>query len=109
MRNYEKLKARALKHHQINWMVCNPKDLKKNYHYDVIDISNIGDWMSQQEFADVIGNMKSLMSPQSKLIVRKLLGDYSLEKVLESHGLKTVNDYDRTGFYSEVVVASLLN
>lgn len=106
VRNFNEIKERVKHHHHINWILDNPKNINVDYYYDIIDISNIGDWMSQDDFISVISHMQKLMKPRAKLISRKLLGDYDLEKVLSKFFKETHVENDDTGFYSEVVVAT---
>lgn len=105
VRDFEKIKNEIHSHHVINWILSHPKNLKTEKKYDIIDISNIGDWMCRKEFNDVIDNVKTMMNPQAKIIARKLLGDYSLEETLSAYGFKCNQVIDETNFYTEVIIA----
>ena len=106
VRDFEKIKNEINSHHIINWILSHPKDLKTGTKYDIIDISNIGDWMTQEEFSNVINNVKTMMNPKAHLMARKLLGDYSLEKILSNHGFDCSVVSDKTSFYTEFIVAN---
>lgn len=70
--------------------------------YDIIDLSNIGDWMSFTEFDAVIETARAALKPKGVILCRRLLGDYSLEKSFLPDRTKVVL-MDDTYFYSEVV------
>lgn len=95
------------KNHHVQWILKNPKDLVSDKKYDIVDISNIGDWMEQEEFAMVVENGLKHLKKDGKIIARKLLGDYSLKDVFAKYGMTVERGYDTTSFYSEIVVASV--
>jgi len=69
--------------------------------FHIIDLSNIGDWMPYTEFQQLIKQAFDQLHNNGRLVLRRLLGDYSLMDL-------TVGDiielYDETGFYSETVM-----
>ncbi len=69
--------------------------------FDVIDLSNIGDWMPSIQFKHVLVKACSALKPNGQLILRRLLGDYCLTE----QGLVSVERLiDDTGFYTETVI-----
>lgn len=110
IRNFKELSDKMKSNESIQsvrWIVDSPQFYKSDKTYDIVDISNIGDWMSQKDYAQVIENCKIMLNPNGKIIARKLLGDYSLKSVFNSHGFKVEESWDETCFYSEVVVATI--
>lgn len=105
IRDWKKL-SNQMNNVPIEWIVANPKDFSSEKKYDVIDISNIGDWMSQEEFSLVLNNLKKYLNDDGMFIVRKLLGDYNLQSVLNKHELKTFEFKDAALFYNESYWAS---
>lgn len=85
-----------------------------------IDMSNIGDWMPVNEFKQLLDmayhnctHTDNLFDPkkQGVVVVRKLLGDYSLEAMVKEAGFFVINCnnpdidlYDHAEFYSEVII-----
>lgn len=69
--------------------------------YDVIDLSNIGDWMPFNAFSELIINAYTQLTAGGCLILRRLLGDYQLSKLTIGKILSVTDD---TGFYSETVI-----
>jgi hypothetical protein len=69
-----------------------------------VSISNIGDWMSLEDYKKVILDVKSRLADDGVIICRKLLGDYNLKTLLIDCGFKVKADNDVTWFYSEVAV-----
>lgn len=69
--------------------------------YHIIDLSNIGDWMPYKDFQRLIIQAFDKLHHNGSLVVRRLLGDYSLNDL-------SIGDitslYDETGFYSETVM-----
>lgn len=114
VRNYAQLAADIQKHHKkhtLAWEVVNCRDTYSlesqstigHQHYDLIDVSNIGDWMSMNEYHRVIAFLNNQLNSNGVIIARKLLGDYCLAHTLQEHGLKIHPTEDSTGFYSETV------
>lgn len=101
------------KKHTLTWEVVNCRDYQsleikssiRHNRYHLIDVSNIGDWMSLNEYQRVIAFLNNQLESGGVLIARKLLGDYSLYNALSEHGLKVQHVKDSTGFYSETVYA----
>lgn len=78
--------------------------------FDVVQISNITDWMSPESAEALLHDVKGCLNDNGAVICRRLNGDYKLENVVGKqflldpyldHGLKAA---DRSFFYSEVVV-----
>lgn len=78
--------------------------------FDVVQISNITDWMSIPAAEELLVKVRSCLNPGGAVICRRLNGDYKLENVVGrrfmidpylNHGLKAA---DRSFFYNEVVV-----
>lgn len=108
IRNYEGLSSLLIKNyknHELIWRVNNPKNFSSTINYDIINISNIGDWMSQEDYNDMLIRLKNHLNKNGCIIARKLLGDYNLKEVLENHGFNCENMIDSTNFYTETVVA----
>lgn len=79
-----------------------------NSRYDIIDVSNISDWMSKQQTIQTIKLIHLHLNYGGYLIGRKLLGEYNWnELILEDCGLdmdiEEVND--KTSFYTQTVIA----
>lgn len=108
IRNYEDLSNNLRENynnHTLTWYISYPRDFVFNKNYDIINISNIGDWMSQENYNNLLVSLVLHLNNGGCIIARKLLGDYSLLHVLESHGLNCRIEYDSTGFYTETVIA----
>lgn len=71
---------------------------------DIIDLSNIGDWIPHEELKDVILAAHKKLKNNGVIVMRKLLGDYNLKEMIESAGFKAYNKYDTSHFYEETVV-----
>lgn len=93
--------------------VAKLSDLGTNEQFDLIDISNIGDWLALTEYRVVLRKMLNSLTPGGALICRKLLGDYDLYQELEqlSRTIRPVDlkeFQDKTHFYSQGVIAYAL-
>ncbi|WP_157964748.1 iron-containing redox enzyme family protein [Algibacillus agarilyticus] len=71
--------------------------------FDIIDLSNIGDWMPFSTFNALVKRALLQLKSGGKLILRRLIGDYKLIDLPYS-SIRVLND--NTGFYSETVVIS---
>ncbi|PHM27981.1 iron-containing redox enzyme family protein [Xenorhabdus innexi] len=71
---------------------------------DLIDLSNIGDWLDISTLISIIDGAFENLSDGGIIIIRKLLGDYDLFKLIENSGFKATKKHDSSGFYEEVVV-----
>lgn len=69
--------------------------------FHLIDLSNIGDWMPYIEFQQLIKQAFDKLHNNGRLVLRRLLGDYSLMDLTVGHIIEL---YDDTGFYSETVM-----
>jgi hypothetical protein len=72
--------------------------------YNMISISNVGDWMPQEQFKSLLDKAKEHLIPNGVVIARKLLGDYSLKDLMLSRFSKVIQEKDNTGFYTECYV-----
>lgn len=72
--------------------------------FDLISISNIGDWMPQDEYIYLINTAISFLNDGGSLVARKLLGDYSLRDIFSNRFNKFYTATDITGFYKECMV-----
>lgn len=76
--------------------------------FDVIDVSNITDWMSTERAAQTMALVASHLREGGVLIGRKLLGNYDWPRLLEEAcgGTLTIEEVeDATGFYTQTVIA----
>lgn len=71
---------------------------------DIIDLSNIGDWVEPESLRAIIRASKVILSTNGVLVMRKLLGDYNLKQEMEDAGFKVYDEIDSGLFYEEVVV-----
>lgn len=99
----ESLKANHFKH-ALQYIHGDFESLDVDKKYKVVSISNIGDWMSLDDYKNVILDVKSRLADDGIVICRKLLGDYNLNELLVDCGFKVKKDNDVTWFYSEVAV-----
>jgi hypothetical protein len=110
VRDYEKLSTQIktnIDKHNVTWTINNPKENLPTKTYDIINVSNVGDWMELSSYEAMLEKMKNNVKPNGCIVARKLLGDYSLIEVLTKAGFVCQHVTDRTGFYSETVVAYL--
>lgn len=73
--------------------------------FELITLSNIGDWQPLPEFERLVAICASHLNPHGALVVRKLLGNYNLDTLLSDYRVYPVHDC--TDFYSECRVAFL--
>jgi pyrroloquinoline quinone (PQQ) biosynthesis protein C len=79
-----------------------------NTKYDIIDVSNISDWMSKEKTIQTIKLVHSHLNKGGYLIGRKLLGDYNwIELISNDCGLNMDIEEvkDQTSFYTQTVIA----
>lgn len=69
--------------------------------FHLIDLSNIGDWMPFTDFQRLILQAFDQLHQNGRLVLRRLLGDYSLMDLTVGHIIPL---YDETGFYTETVM-----
>jgi hypothetical protein len=108
VRNYEALAQQVQTGYplsQLSWAVANPKNTDFHGMYDMINLSNIGDWMSFNDYQNMIINFQKCLKPNGAIIARKLLGDYELKATFEKMGFNCIIKQDDTYFYTECVVA----
>ncbi len=78
---------------------------KNNQKFDLIDLSNISDWMKQEDFQNIINLAFNSLKDNGVIVGRKLLGDYSWENInlsLPSSSIFTIEN-DNTMFYTECI------
>jgi hypothetical protein len=90
--------------YKITKNICNLISYDFTSTYDIIDLSNIGDWMSYNDYQIVLQKAYKALNYGGILIVRKLLGDYNLEENLYMFD-KVESVKDKTCFYSESYLA----
>lgn len=85
------------------------KDLKfKNgKSYDVVDISNIGDWMPLSSLQETLSTIYEHINKSGSIIARKLLADYDLKKELQNAGFVNIIPFE-DHFYEEAYIATKL-
>jgi hypothetical protein len=79
-----------------------------NNKYDIIDVSNISDWMSKEKTIQTIKLVYAHLNEGGYLIGRKLLGDYNwIELISQDCQLKmNIEEVkDKTSFYTQTVIA----
>ena len=69
--------------------------------YDLISLSNIGDWMPVEKLVEIVTLAHKYTKPQGCVITRKLLGDYSLKNIMTPIFSRVLKEEDNTGFYTE--------
>lgn len=77
--------------------------------FDLIDLSNISDWMPFVEMQKIVSIIYSNLNKDGVIVGRKLLGDYKwidLQKDLKSSTI--LHLFDCTSFYSECVLIKKL-
>lgn len=85
-------------------------ELAKFGHFDLIQFSNISDWMPIAELHSMLAIAVQCLTPGGALIGRRLNGDHHLASIMAAH-LAVDHDFsqhlqqhDRSFFYREVVV-----
>ena len=71
---------------------------------DVIDLSNIGDWVEPEILQALVEKAYQRLNIGGLLIIRKLLGDYDLKNIVKNAGFSAKNEIDSSYFYEEVIV-----
>lgn len=86
--------------------INNVKDNEINY--DIIDISNISDWMNKENTIEVIKLVYSHLNNGGYLIGRKLLGDYDWIDLINVEcqlNMEIEEVKDKTSFYTQTIIA----
>lgn len=96
--------AENYQNHFLRYLNCNFKDISLKEKYDIINLSNIGDWMPLNEYQNLLSKMKEHLNDNGFIICRKLLGDYNLKNELTSLGYETTEHFDTSCFYEETIV-----
>lgn len=79
--------------------------------YDLIQISNITDWMSRETMRQLLAEIAAALAPGGSVIARRLNGDYDLAEELAQHLVvdrrlsARLLAADRSFIYRELVVA----
>jgi hypothetical protein len=84
----------------VNFINAGAQDALQSGTFDIIDLSNIGDWMPYEEFSALLLEAYNKLNKGGFLILRRLLGDYKLANI--EFGF-IINITDSTCFYSETV------
>ena len=82
---------------------------KINTKYDLIDVSNISDWMSKEKTINTVKLLHSNLNEDGYLIGRKLLGDYNWIDLINSDcslQMKIEEVSDNTSFYTQTIIAN---
>lgn len=77
--------------------------------FDLIDVSNISDWMPIEDMKIIILKLFSQLNKNGFIVARKLLGNYQwkeIQQILPNSQLSYV--HDKTDFYSECVLIKKL-
>lgn len=90
--------------HSLKFINANLKDIDVVNKYDIINISNIGDWMPLDEYRALLAHLKEHLNEGGYIIARKLLGDYILKDEIENIGLSTEEQFDNSYFYEETII-----
>ena len=91
---------------KINYIVEDLSSYDFTKKYNFIDLSNIGDWIPEEQYKLVLNKAHKALNNNGVLITRKLLGDYDLKALLEDNkfsDIQKIKDY--TCFYSECFVS----
>jgi S-adenosylmethionine-diacylglycerol 3-amino-3-carboxypropyl transferase len=97
----------------LNYMCSSIEGFDFKPGFDLIDLSNVGDWLPLQDLREVVRRAVAALTPGGALILRRLLGDYDImEDVFkdmdgtEGRSICTLRQAkDRTYFYSQTVIA----
>ena len=76
---------------------------------DIIDLSNIGDWIPYNELQDVINAAYNNLGKGGVLVMRKLLGDYDLKETMALAGFRAHYEEDTSHFYPRGEAGSIIN
>lgn len=72
--------------------------------YDIIQISNLLDWMSHSDRKQLIMLCYNALNKNGFIIIRRLNGSYKLSDYLDEYFILHSNPQDKSHFYSEVAV-----
>jgi S-adenosylmethionine:diacylglycerol 3-amino-3-carboxypropyl transferase len=75
--------------------------------YDLISLSNITDWTDQKSIAELLINAHAKLSSQGYVLIRKLISDHDLIKIIKSTQLYRVVNLDLVDaslLYTQVIV-----
>merc|ERR1711953_1232895 len=97
----------------VHYVCSHMQDFNFKPGYDLIDLSNVGDWLPLSSFREVVQKALGSLAPGGALILRRLLGDYDIVRdVLDAVDKKEAGclcalrqTTDRTHFYSQTVIA----
>jgi len=79
-----------------------------NGKYDIIDVSNISDWMNKEKTINTIKLVHSHLKDGGYLIGRKLLGDYNWMELISKEcelDMDIEEVTDKTSFYTQTIIA----
>lgn len=82
--------------------------------YDLVQLSNITDWLSPEIFCELLNQVGRVLRPNGKCTLRRLNSDISLEKSINEFNknnykyqfIMETKVFDKSHFYAEVLVIS---
>lgn len=96
------------------WNISQPNHKISSNNHDIIMLSNVLDWVAESDIPQALANIARLASPNTILLVRKLLSDYDMFSMAEQSGWRVILDStiqpewkDHTGFYKQTFVLQL--
>ena len=81
--------------HNIKYHNANIVHILEQNQYDFIDLSNITDWMSAKECDELIVSCKNALSPNGKLLMRRLNGQFNIDDLRAFGFDRVVGDKSR--------------
>merc|ERR1711879_763233 len=98
---------------RVRYLCSHVNDFEFPAGYDLIDLSNVGDWLPLQTFREIVDRAVAALAPGGTLILRRLLGDYDIVSDVfhdlygkDARSLCIVRQIeDKTHFYSQTVIA----
>lgn len=75
--------------------------------HDFVQTSNLTDWMSHKELHSFLQDIHRVLKPGGYVVMRRLNGDYDLEKVASTYFSLDTTFVDRSHFYSQIVVGKV--
>lgn len=104
---FEDLKAVSSNHFKVKYK---QSDFAKyiseqpDHSYDMVQTSNLTDWMSYKKLHCFFRHTHRVLKPGGYVVMRRLNGDYDLEKVASVYFYLERPVVDKSHFYSQVVV-----
>jgi S-adenosylmethionine:diacylglycerol 3-amino-3-carboxypropyl transferase len=96
-------------YHKINYINADYFNYIKfvpNYYYDIVQTSNLTDWMNNNDLTEFMKNLYSIVKSKGYIIMRRLNGDYKLRNIVSEY-FEIIDSLpiEKSHFYSEVIVA----